>query len=353
MILIQQSWWHIEDVLSPSNGKIYRKVIDFYTDENIIPIFLPNWFLSLKVLDKTSGHYLPFIEITYNFPKEEIPPNNVVMGVKLGDLSRFPSSMEFIDNQFYLMYHVRLEIEYMDPCPSFKKIFDFDFQEGFLIFNKTFLNKLNKFFNFFVKTDIFKNKPEMNICKKNQISSINLWKRPGFKSVIYCAGPLQPEYTIIVPRGMRLINDSKNIDLSISTKEENTKINFGKAHVLKTDGRESYNILAFEAFEIIKNLQTDNWQLKLSYNAVNKHKFYLIPIFAFLLLGIGLYVWLVNIQEVQTLISFLFTYIIVQTSYFTLYLTLRRDNYEIPFNSIIIPIILLSITILALIVLQH
>ena len=128
MILIKQSWWNIEDLLSPANGKVYRKVTDFYTNEQILYIFLKDNFLALKVKDKTSENYLPFVEVTDEVDPGLIHDNNIVMAVNLGNLNNYPSIQEKIEDILYDLHHIRLEIEYLDPCPFFEKRWDLDFK---------------------------------------------------------------------------------------------------------------------------------------------------------------------------------------------------------------------------------
>lgn len=331
MILIKQSWWNIEDLLSPADGKIYRKVTDFYTNEQILYVYLTDNFYALKVKDKSSGKYLPFVEVTDDVLSQFVPENTIIMAVNLGDLTRYNSITERIEGIIYDLYHVRLEIEYLDPCSYFEKRWDLDLQDRFW-----------RFWNSLRHSDIDFN------CKDYQISPINLFGRPGYESRLISSGPAQPEFTITVPRGMRLINDFSSTELFLLN--PNLKLNIGKPHVTRKDGQESYNIVADKTYDEVKQrLKEENIQSDLSYKVVNKHKFYLIPLFALVLIYMGYkglnFIFSVNgvsNNNNNSLFTFLFTYLILQISYLTLYLTLRRDNYEIPFNFLVIPSILIS-----------
>jgi hypothetical protein len=328
---LMQSWWKIEDVLSPSNAKIYRRVIDLHTDEAIQYISLMDRFLGLKVLNKLDNNYLVFLDVTEEVPKKYVENNEIIMAVNLGDLSKYPSAGKVSGTK---LYHVRIEIEYVDPCPFFEKRWDLDIQSRFL-----------KFWNSF----IFKRDTNYS-CNDKQISEFhlsNFVKRPGYETSFISSGPSQPEFTLIAPRGMRIVNDYKSTKLMVVN--DNERIKLGKANVMRLDGKESYNLLSNKK-SYDKNrlaLETESLELKLSYIVVNKHKFYLIPLLSWILIYIGYEGFNICHSQVTStqspLLSFIFTYIILQISFLTLYLTLRRENYEIPFNSTIIPSILISI----------
>lgn len=348
MIIVKQSWWNIEDILSPADGKIYRKVIDLYTDEQFQYVYLPNFFLSLKIRDKLSGDFLPFVDVTDDVPIEFNPNKEVIMALNLGNLNKYSKVIERIDGTNFDLYHVRFEIEYIDPCPFFEKKWDLNFQTRFWKFwninIKYIIITIKKFFKFPVK-----NKIDKISCKDYQISPIKLSGRPGYESGLISSGPTQPEFTIIVPRGMRLICDYKSTKLSILNSNANDeKLHIGKPHAVSIDGKESYNIAADRLDrDIVNKLKKEYSELKLHYKVINKHKFYLIPLFGLVLILIGCegLNYISNNANVQqnSFVSFIFSYIIIQISFLTLYLTLRRDNYEIPFNSLIIPSIIISI----------
>ncbi|PKL67675.1 MAG: hypothetical protein CVV28_05250 [Methanobacteriales archaeon HGW-Methanobacteriales-1] len=336
MIELKQSWWHIEDLLSPASGKIYRKVMDFHTDERYLRINLINNFLSLKVKNKTNDNYFSFLDITaYEDLRDN--PNNILMEVNLGDLSSFPVAKRVMPGHY--LYHVRIEIEYLDPCPFFEKRFVFDIESRILNF---WNSKIRKF----------------NIsCKDYQISPIKLLGRPGYENIILAEGPTQPEFSITVPKGMRLINDFTSTKLFMLYSGEFTEVNAGKAHVTRVDGKESYNFLSDEISIELKKLinkkdvSTEDLKMLLSYKVINKHKFYFLPFLAWLMAYIG-YKGLQLVLSAQepspSPYNFLFTYIIIQISFLTFYLSLRRENYEIPFNSTILPAIILSFAFLSL-----
>ena len=186
-------------------------------------------------------------------------------------------------------------------------------------------------------------------CKDYQISPFKIWGRPGYESTLISSGPAQPEFTVIVPRGMTLINDFNSTKLTILPDYD---LGIGKPYVTRNDGKECYNIIADESYKDAKDeLGEESIELLLSYKVVNKHKFYLIPIFAFVLVYMGYkgLKFVLNSNSLNndnSIFTFLFTYLILQISYLTLYLTLRRDNYEIPFNFLIIPSIIFSTVLL-------
>lgn len=335
MILIKQSYLNIEDLLSPADAKIYQKITDFYTDEDILYIYLINRFVNLKIKNRNLGTSLPFIDVTESIPAKYVPDETIVIAVNLDPLNRYPSVEETVDGKKQGLHHVQIEIEYIDPCPFFEKRWDLNIQTRIL-----------------EKWDSFRNKNSIITCKDYQVSPISLWGRPGYQSRVIAEGPSQPVFNVVVPRGMRLINDFTSTKLNILTLEDENKLKIGKPHVVKVDGKESYNIVLNKKSytDILNDLNEESVELELSYKVVNKHKFYLIPLFGFLLLYIGYegfnFVNHSNLGTENPIFSFLFTYLILQVSYLTLYLSLRRENYEIPFNALIIPSIIISVFLL-------
>jgi len=100
---IYQAWWHLEDCISPSDGKIYRQVLDIYTDEEIILIKLNKNFVRLKIKSKYNGHELPFVACKDGFVR-----------VNVGEPSIWPTTE--LDTK-----HVKFEVEYIDTNPQFDR----------------------------------------------------------------------------------------------------------------------------------------------------------------------------------------------------------------------------------------
>ncbi len=322
-------------MLSPADAKIYQKITDFYTDEETLYVYLINRFVNLKIKDRISGSSLPFIEVTESIPAEFVPDETIVIAVNLDPLNRYPSVEETVDGKKHDLFHVQIQIEYIDPCPFFEKRWDLNIQTRIL-----------------EKWDSLRNKNSIITCKDYQVSTISLWGRPGYQSRVIAEGPSQPIFNVVVPRGMRLINDFTSTKLSILTFENKNNLKIGKPHVVRIDGKENYNIVLNKKpyNDILNDLNEESVELELSYKVVNKHKFYLIPLFGFLLLYIGYegfnFVRHCDSSTNNPIFSFLFTYLILQVSYLTLYLSLRRENYEIPFNALIIPSIIISVILL-------
>ncbi len=113
MLIKEQSSWCFEDHVSPTKGRLIIEVMDLYTDQQFIDIHLKN-FLKLNIKRKDNNTNLPFIASPYSNSGEE--SSFVVLTVNLGDLNSYPTAMDSDD-----LRHVKIEVEYLNIQPGFKK----------------------------------------------------------------------------------------------------------------------------------------------------------------------------------------------------------------------------------------
>ena len=103
-IEIQQTWWHIEDEISPSYGRKIRQVMDIYTDKSVINVPLSGTrFIGLKIIGRNINKELAFTE------------NDDEIRVNLGNLKEWPLAYDCP----VPAWHVKLEINYTIQDPSF------------------------------------------------------------------------------------------------------------------------------------------------------------------------------------------------------------------------------------------
>lgn len=100
-----QSWWHFEDKVNPSDGRIVRQVSDFYTNEQFISFSIPSYFVKCKVKSRYKGNELEFIQ------------NGSKFIINLGNLQEWP-----ICDEYVYLRHIKIEIEYVDIRPDFDRL---------------------------------------------------------------------------------------------------------------------------------------------------------------------------------------------------------------------------------------
>jgi hypothetical protein len=319
--LLKQSWWHIEDEIDPSDGRFVYRVLDYYIEKdyfkkgNFIPISLPKYFVNFKVRNKNSGKELSFLE--YYDPDENVP---TIMRVNLGLPLEWPP---VCDTNYH---HVKIQYEYIDIWPIFEK--------------RCYRPLGTKF-----PSDDHDKDYEIDL-PDNITDRLNLLWRPGYNGTFPMDGHSQGEISVTVPLGMKISDkgNSAKIDFydgPIESTEER-KMEYGKPHITSYNNKLKYHyIIDGDSYDhVLDSKNKGEMYFVIYYDVRNDRKFYLIPGFS-----IGLFL---VILAVPWEFSNLFYFVILLLSLVTLYITLRKEKYQIPFNNFVfwsIPLlpILLSI----------
>ena len=307
MLIKEQSSWCFEDRISPTKGRLILEVMDLYTDQQFIDIHLKN-FLKLNIKRGDLNTNLPFIASPLSNSGEE--SSIIVLTVNLGDLNTYPKAMDSNND----LRHVKLELEYLNIKPGFKK-------------------------------------------KPFHIH----WRNPtGYISTTRIDGPTQHEYSIVLPKGMKLDKTKSNPQLYYKLPNTVGELHLNVKYVEKIEGNEIYHLLINEKdyeeqFEILKNPDVIFY---LTYSVSNKSIYIIFfPVFALMMLTFVSTLFIpaltqfltANIVLTLNLIEF-FSILIPQTivlfpfTYY--YIDSRRRDFEVPFNRFTESIILLSIIIL-------
>lgn len=213
LIEIKQTWWHIEEIYFPSNARIIRQVMDIFTNQNAIYLYLNDKFVGLRVSARNSNREIAFLES---------PENNIV--INIDPLNTFPKlPNDNIDN-CKNCNHVKLEIEYILIDPKIEK-YNLSFK-----FNPKFLLEI-------VITKILHKK----------------------KATIKILGRIQPEIYITFPEGWRIANNGSAIGMNcfIDNKKETNielsnsnnkpiRVQFHEPFVKLIDRKYKYNYLITE-----------------------------------------------------------------------------------------------------------
>jgi len=106
---IQQTWWHIEEIYSPSKARKIRQVMDIFTSQSEIPVtIISAHFVGLRVFARNLNREIPFLE---NREEEEIILN-------LDPLKSFPLAPTSFTKSDEIFYHIKIEFEYVDIKPQ-------------------------------------------------------------------------------------------------------------------------------------------------------------------------------------------------------------------------------------------
>lgn len=303
---IKQTWWHIQDQLSPTPGRLIRQVMDLYTDQNSFGVPLGDFnFVKLKVKNRNNGNELSFLE-----------DENRIM-VNLGDIKEWPKAKGCTN---YKVRHVKLEIEYTLLNPPFNKHSWLDLLKERVIYTGSF-----------------------------EIKEL-----------------IQPEFYITLPKGLRLKDKGNSLKmiLGIKFEDDNLKKEMDKSGLKLLYSSESKKItlydIKFETPYIDKKgkkesysylVNTENYKILKKYNKPLKNS---KVIFGFhykvtydrklfgTLVGLGILVTTIVAARIFYLIfnggdgSFSLPFLIVLISYIALILKYHDEEYNLPIFKIII-----------------
>ncbi len=304
MLIKEQNCWYFEDYINPTKGRLIREVMDLYTDQRFIEIHLKN-FLKLNIRRRDLNTRLFFIASVND------THDHVTFNVNLGELETYPESINFSENH---LRHVKLELEYLDPKPGFEK--------------KKFKG--------------------------------NFDNPTGYTSTSRVDGPNQHEYSITLPKGMKLDKNRLSPTLYYNVHDDVGELLLNVQYVEKIDGNQINHILIDEDdyernYDIIKNPDVEFY---LHYSVSNKLKYIVFfPIFALFMLCFVLILFLPLLKQFFggslplnfTLVDF-FNILIPQTivlfPYTYYYVDSRRRNFEVPFNKLTEYAILAALSIL-------
>lgn len=321
-VILQQNWWHIEDSIEPSEGRLVFKVQDFFKDivelkqNNYISIKMPLYFVGFKVRNKNSGQELSFIE-NYEEDDKGIETN---LKVNLGESSDWPK----VKNSNNV--HVKIEYEYIDFWPKFNRraTVPLGVKKPDPDNNKNF--------------EIEPYDPDLSSFEKLKF---RFW--PGYNGQFKIEGPSQGEISILVPLGMKLYKEGKETEIILfkGPVKPNTKkvyLGYHKPHVSSYKNKLKYHyIIGNKSYKEIKKTLKDKIDMNLiiEYNVVHEPKFYLIPSFSALIIVV---VAIVNWSAEN-----LFYFAVLLLSFSTLYLSLRKEKFQIPLNRFVFVSIILDI----------
>jgi hypothetical protein len=373
-MILKKTWWHLYDNITPSDGRLVRHVLDFHTKNNVIRYSIPTDFVRLKIRSRNGlNSELSFLD---EFNQRE---EGADILIDLGELKCYPKAYECNNGQKKEInaYHVKLEIEYIDITPVFEKRYD-SLENVYNYFIKK-LNKLKIFLMGETKPICHKGSKEENINEDREDATGNEQEtnpfvcngaktsKPwlsGYKTFFDIYGPSLPEFSVKTPRGMYLKKNNSSICyLDIKDNKKGANLEFRPLYVSKTDGNEFYNLLIKKECwnQHYDDLNSPTVYYRIHYSVCNKLKFYFIPIIGLFLIFLGIYGVLISNGTINGAtfpnqktpgdsillflnggFSILLAQIVILVSFTISYYNLRRGEYEIPFNKIVMPSLFLA-----------
>jgi len=276
--IIVQKWFHFYDELD--DGRLNRKVkevMDIYTNNDYICHDISNVNLTnLHIVNYTNKNELPFIH------------NDKQISIRLGaeKWAKVPSGKcenknKDLEEDFTGYKHAKISISYHTE-PDFEK--------------------------------------------KEKFSH-------GYKTNFISQFLSHPEFHVNLQKGMKLNKDSINFSIFFKN-QDNGEYRFDfniknkLLHVQKEIGKNKY-ILNLDSGIFNKlNEKSDFTELILNYEVENQSKFLLMPFFM-------LFTWFLSFMEVISFKLLGFPYIMLITA-LIIYLNLIREDYEIPYNRLVI-----------------
>ena len=210
---LKQNWWHIEDSIEPSDGRLVFRVQDFYIKDvcfkkyNYIPVLLSPYFVGFKAKNKNNYQELSFIA---DFDQEDQHDIEAEIRINIGSASNWPE----VGNSGFR--HVKIQYEYIDFWPVFEK------RSTWPIGTKVPTNTNEKDYKL--------------IFPKSIIEKIKLLWPPGYNGQFIMSGISQGEISITVPLGMNIKEKGKKTDIIlykglIKPDTEQILMEYGKPHI--------------------------------------------------------------------------------------------------------------------------
>jgi len=273
----QQNWYHIYDKIDQySSSKHIRMVYDIYTNKDYFEIdFKEKDFVGMEIKGRNVNSELAYIE------------DDGIIRVSLGPMNRWPDAP--IDGY----KHVKIDV-------------------GYTILNADF------------DTDI-------------QLSKL---KFTGYTSIMEIEGKIHPEFHLNLAKGLKLVEDSVKAIVFSTNKEGNLlKTTFSNnqldklpkgtkkaIHTYKNPIENKYTILLNVNVYNKLSLDSNILEVFLEYSVKNETKFFAI----FIGSAIVLLLTLIELYHYNELYGYPF---IALLSIIALYLTLKKEHYEIPFET--------------------
>jgi hypothetical protein len=160
-----------------------------------------------------------------------------------------------------------------------------------------------------------------------QRSSLDLGYLGSFESF----GAEEVELHIILPLGMKMNRHGKNPEIHFIKEEKSTIISVPASSMMETNKKRRYDFLLSKS--LFKDIHHDLGfpeNINIQYNAVNESRYFILSFIGFGLLFLALFRLAKLIMGGE--LEFDIRYLAALVGFIGLFLTILRENYEIPFR---------------------
>jgi len=155
----------------------------------------------------------------------------------------------------------------------------------------------------------------------------------GYKGIIDLTEAEEMELHITLPLGMKMAHSNEGNQIMISN-SEGKRIYISASSVLDKDHRRRYDFLVnAHHLKSISTTENSNELVKLDYDTDNEREYYVITV-----IGLGLFVFAI-FRMFQTLnghVEFDIRYLAAAVAFISLYITMLREKYELPFRKVLV-----------------
>lgn len=157
----------------------------------------------------------------------------------------------------------------------------------------------------------------------------------GYKGIVELTEAEEMELHITLPLGMKM-SHKKEVSEIVLSKENNESqsISIPSTSILDKDRRRRYDFLVNSShIKSILNSDNPDEMINLNYDVTNEKEYYVITV-----IGLGLFAFALfrMVDMLDGHIEFDIRYLAAAVAFISLYITLLREKYELPFRKVLV-----------------
>jgi len=157
----------------------------------------------------------------------------------------------------------------------------------------------------------------------------------GYKGIVELTEAEEMELHITLPLGMKMSHKKDVSEIKLSNRNNELKsISIPATSILDKDRRRRYDFLvSSDHLKSILNPKNPDEMIELNYNVTNEKEYYVITV-----IGLGLFAFALfrMFDMLDGQIEFDIRYLAAAVAFISLYITILREKYELPFRKILV-----------------
>ena len=157
----------------------------------------------------------------------------------------------------------------------------------------------------------------------------------GYEGIVELTEAEEMELHITLPLGMKMSHKKNVSEIKLSNKNNELKsISIPATSILDKDRRRRYDFLvSSDHLKSILNPENPDETIKLNYNVTNEKEYYVITV-----IGLGLFAFALfrMFDMLDGQIEFDIRYLAAAVAFISLYITILREKYELPFRKLLV-----------------